>query len=264
MRSAFIRYYWKSKRLLLKKLVPEIVWPVQVVLDGVSFKVRNMPYSTGTKYLLARGKYEKPERRLLAGFIKPGDQVIEMGGSIGVLTAIIANRIGSTGRLISIEAAESLVAHSGPWLEKNNNTKVICGFAFPVADCAEKIRILSFDESAGALAGIVSFKTLTAVNPAPAAPQNAAPVFDLNRIVSQFGIAPNILVVDIEGSERIILDEAATFLASIEYVFIELHPAHYGMQTKKDIVSKIQQLGYTIEDVEENTYLFRKAAVHEG
>lgn len=189
-----------------------------------------------------------------------GTKLIEMGGSIGVLTAIMANRIGSSGQLISIEASKDLVSCSAPWLEENSNTRVVAGFAFPVYSCAENIRINSFDESAGALAGSVNFDWLPTENFIQKIPGNQATVFDLKTIEAQFGIRPNVLIVDIEGSERIILDDRAAFTNSIEHILIELHPAHYGKQIREDIVAKIRQLGYAITGQEENTCLFRKTS----
>jgi len=76
-------------------IVPEFVWPKEATIDGVNFKIRNTPYSFGTKRGLKTGNYEVSERKLLKAQIKPGDNIIEMGGSIGVLTAILGNYTGT-------------------------------------------------------------------------------------------------------------------------------------------------------------------------
>ena len=48
-----------------------------------------MPFSFGTKLMLTLGNYELPERILCDLVLEKGMKVIEMGTSIGILSAII-------------------------------------------------------------------------------------------------------------------------------------------------------------------------------
>jgi len=103
---------YRMRRTLLRVLVPEFVWPKSVLIDGARIAIRNAPYSFGVKRVLKRGEYELEERGLLSNILQPGDVVVEMGGSIGILTAIIAARVGSSGFVTSVEASAKLTTYS--------------------------------------------------------------------------------------------------------------------------------------------------------
>src|SRR2546427_137509 len=110
-------FVYRIRRTLLRFLVPEFVWPKSVSIDGARIAVRNAPYSFGVKRVLQRGEYELEERKLLQTILHPGDVVVEMGGSVGILTAIIAGKVGSSGFVISVEASVTLAEYSKTWLE---------------------------------------------------------------------------------------------------------------------------------------------------
>ena len=121
------------RRLFLKYFVPEWIWPEHVILDKTLIKVRNTPYSFGVKWLLSRRSdhYELPERSFISNLSK-GDHVLEFGGSIGVVTALIGDQIGSSGRIVSVEASRKLAEYSRSWIEKSKNSQIVCAYAFPI------------------------------------------------------------------------------------------------------------------------------------
>lgn len=252
--KAIIKYILLARRYLLMKLVPEFVWPRRVIIDGEIIQVRNSPYSFATRLLLVRGNYEMPERKLLQGIICPGDTVVEMGGSIGVLTAVMRTMAGSNGSVFSVEASAKLTGYSRKWLEQKGNVTVLTGFAFPVYHCQHVMEIDGFDESPGALAGIVSFKQRKEGSQQWKTQED---VYDLKTIAERFSITPKILVVDIEGSERVLLFDDMRLPAGLCYILMELHPRIYGEQQMKAIIDKMNQLGFPTESNEADVYLFK-------
>ena len=249
-----------ARRYLLKRFVPAFVWPAQVLIDDVPINVRKTPYSFATKLLLVSGNYEAPERKLLQGIVHPGDTIIELGGSIGVLTAVIGKLTGAQGRVYSVEASARLTAFSRPWLEARGNIEVLTGIAFPVYIC-NHVTIDSFDETAGDLAGVVAFREDAAVMPSTAA---ATTSYDLKTIMETFHILPQILVVDIEGSERALLFHEARLPDCLQIVLIELHPAIYGRQVGEDIIKRILSLGFFLQAREADVCLFQRTKMAAG
>jgi len=235
-------------------LIPEFVWPKKVIIGGASIKVRNTPYSFGTKLSLLRGKYELNEIKLLQDVLMPDDNVIEMGGSIGVLTRVISTKL-TEGKIISIEASEKLTAYSKELLEKSINTTVINGFGFPVWKLDFNLKVISFDECGGALGGKLQYERLVKKGNSFSTGDR---IFDLERIVSEYQIEPSALVIDIEGSEKIILDVSPGFSKSIRVILIELHPNLYGIGKAKLIVSKIEDEGFVLKTELNNVYLFNR------
>lgn len=246
--------YWNIRRKLLRTFVPEFIWPKESIIDGVPFKIRNTPYSFGTKRALQTGNYEVSERHLLQQQTKAGDIVIEMGGSVGVLTAILAHHVGEKGLVISVEASENITAYSKTWLEAKGNIKVLTGFGFPVFSVNKKIRINSFDQQGGSLGGRASFE----VNENAVENDGAATTYDLEKIMQQFNISPTMLVIDVEGSEKIIISDKPNYPASVRVILMEMHTHMYGAELRKQIIQRIVDEGFRVVTDESDVYLFER------
>ncbi len=231
------------RRWLLRNFMPEWLWPKQIVLDGVGIPVRSMPWSFGTKWLLCKKGYEAEERALLLEFLMPGMQVIEMGSSIGILTAIVAEKIGVNGRILAVEASPTLTKTSSVWLSKYKNCTILTGYGFPVWS-APNVEISGFNEIRGSLGGTVSFTT-TDFQKVSANPL----VFDLQKICNEYKIRPQILLIDVEGSERIMMEVPLDLPASVTDIVMELHPGLYPGKKKDQeaIISAIQHNGFSVK-----------------
>lgn len=246
--------YWTLRRKILKAFVPEFIWPAETIIDGVSFKIRNTPYSYGTKKCLQNGQYEVSERKLLQGKIKKGDVVIEMGGSIGVLTALLAHEAGDKGFVVSVEASKKITTYSKTWLESKGNIKVITGFAFPVFEIDKRVQLNKFDEQGGSLGGKLDFD----VYDLPAN-GNEEPVFDIKKIMQEFHILPSVIVADVEGSESILASIKPSFPPSVRMVLIEMHEYMYGIDIRDKIIHAVEGDGFTITGHLDGVYLFGRA-----
>lgn len=244
--------YWNIRRKLLRTFVPEFIWPKESTIDGVQFKIRNTPYSYGTKRALKSGNYEVSERKLLQGQIKPGDKIIEMGGSVGVLTAILGHHAGSNGFVASVEASDTITSYSKTWLEAKGNIKVLTGFGFPVFSVNKKIKINSFDQQGGSLGGRVSFDVSEENTEA------AEGMYDIESIMQQCNIAPTVLVIDVEGTEKIIITDKPNYPASIRVILMEMHTYMYGEDARKQIIQRIVDEGFKVMGDENDVYLFER------
>jgi hypothetical protein len=247
---------YKVRRTLLKLLVPEFVWPKSVLIDGAEIKIRGAPYSFGVKKVLRVGDYEVDERRLLAKILDPGDVVVEMGGSIGILTAIIAAKVGRSGFVISVEASAELAAYSKTWLESGKNVRVLAGFGFPVWELKQPVEIQKFEAIWGSMSGRLTFR---AGQSAGAGSNGASqPVYDLKTLSEYCERPPTTLVVDIEGSESIICNQKPQFPRSLKKLLIELHPGIYDSHTKDVIIRRIEEDGFRQVTQEDNVFLFAR------
>ncbi len=244
--------YWNIRRKLLRTFVPEFVWPKESAIDGVNFKIRNTPYSYGTKRALKTGNYEVSERKLLKGQIKPGDKIIEMGGSVGVLTAILGHHAGSNGFVASVEASETITAYSKTWLEAKGNIKVLTGFGFPVFSMNKKIKVSGFNQEGGSLGGRVSFGVSEEGN------ERAECMYDIETIMQQCNMMPTMLVIDVEGTEKIIITDKPNYPASVRVVLMEMHTYMYGEDARKQIIQRIVDEGFRVVNDDNDVYLFER------
>ena len=245
LRDLFLRV----RRYALKMLVPEFIWPRFVDVGGVSIRLRGAPYTFAIKRLLAKDpdSYERAERGLLH-MLKPDDHVLELGSSIGVLTALICERVVD-GRVVSVEASKLLIDYSGSWLKRYEQLSLINAAAFPIYDSIDLN--LSFNDSSGSLGGIVDYSGTDSS-------ESKLDSFFIKNAEEIEGFSPNVLVIDIEGSEDIILQEKMNLPGSIDRILIELHSFIYGEDVEKNIVDTILQEGFTLTQRVESVHMFSR------
>jgi hypothetical protein len=81
-------------------------------LDGLQVALKGSPLTARQRRRLRRGYYETEERRFLQAVFKPGDRVLELGASLGIVTCFIARSVGPTGRVVAVEATRTCSAIS--------------------------------------------------------------------------------------------------------------------------------------------------------
>lgn len=243
------------RRSLLRRIVPEFVWPETVSIDGVNIKVRGQPYSFGVKRCLVQDAYEVPERGLLQRFIEPGMQVLEMGGSIGILAAVVSDKIGPNGRLVSIEADADIAGYSATWLEEGGQTKVLAGFAFPVWELDKAVGVAGFDTASGSLGGTVELSC--GESDEAVGREN---IWDISRVCRETGLQPDVLICDIEGAESVLLDSAPQLPRSIANVLMEIHPHKFpnGDKDVERICRTIESEGFELREIVGMSYWFSR------
>jgi len=234
MKTRSARWY-AFRRSVLKKVTPEWIWPKYKLLDGVAFPVRGMRLNFGTKRWIANGLYEQDERRLVADIIEPGMRVVEMGGSIGILARIIAENVGPTGRIVSIEASTELHKYSATWCPVPAQLEFVSGFAFPVAH-AQNIHVNGFQTDGSELDGRATWN----IEPNP----SNSEYWDLNRLERELRIIPELLVVDIEGGEEVLCTLPANIPSQTKHLIMEFHPHIYGEHGISEITKCLEREGF--------------------
>ena len=282
----------------LRTLVPEWYWPRSINVDGVQIQIRDTPYTFSTRQILCAGKYERPERTLVNRVIKPGMQVLEFGGSIGIVTAVVAHRCGPTGRVISVEASPRLVGYSKKWLELSPHVTVLAGYAFPLWTLPDGLRIDGFSGGNVSLGGRVEYSvaraaaeggledrlagdsigapisaSINAPIGVPVAKNNASQSlnklhiassdltsFDMSSLCARFGVQPDALVMDIESAEAVIVSHRPNYPPSLQTIVAELHPWMYANGTKDldAILHAYAREGFRHSETIENTFLFER------
>lgn len=244
------------RRWLLKKLVPEAVWPVDIQLTGVRIPVRGQPFSFGVKRALCNGTYEYPERTLLAEVLRPRMTVIELGSSLGVVSAVAAEAVGREGKVVCVEAAADLAHKAGAWLKpRYPHVSIVHGYGFPTLRVPADLSVAGFENHGISLGGRVEFGRAQAHS----TPNAHSLVFDLGSVMEKCDVnAPDVLVCDIEGSELVITDPSFTLPPTLRYVMIELHPQLYPNHDSDSqaICQAIERCGFTLKRTVHATHLF--------
>lgn len=245
LRKSFLRL----RRAVLKFIIPERVWPRSVHVGSVEVVLRGAPYSFGIKRLLSKDpdSYERAERTFLTQ-LKSNDHVIEYGSSIGVLTALICEQVPD-GKVVSVEASAALINYSRTWLSRYSQLTQVHAAAFPINDRIDLS--FSFDDADGSLGGMVDYDKST-----PS--ENDLSTFFISDASRIDGFCPTVLIVDIEGSEDIILSEPMNLPQSIDRIIIELHSFIYGRETEERIIDRIQEQGFALTNRVESVHYFTR------
>lgn len=246
----------KLRRWLLRNLIPEAMWPKNVLLDNVSIPVRGMPYSYGVKKILQSGSYESNERCLLNRVIRTGDVVFEFGGSIGILATIASEKVCSEGFVVSVEACSGLAKHSKLRLAGRSNVKILAGFGFPVSSVPDAFQAGVLIDEGNSLGGRIDFSNTVGAS------DEARNNFDINRMIVECRRDPDILLIDIEGSETVFLDDTAKIPECVKYIIIEMHPGIYQRETESRIIQRICSFGFTVIEEISHVFLLGRIARH--
>jgi len=262
--------YYNFRRWALRTFVPESYWAESVTLNGAKIRLRNTPYSFGVRSTLRDNSYEIAERTLIVELARPGMQVLELGGSIGIIAAVVAERVGPTGRVVTVEASPKLTSFSRTWLEVGKPIKVLTGYAFPVWNLPPELNIKGFTGGEVSLGGRVEFSFDDASSPGGAAtatraappPSSASDVrtYDLSTICREQGIEPEMLIMDIESSEEILMKYPANFPSFIKTIIIELHPWLYkdGERDQQRIIDAIEREGLKLVRQVKHNWLLQR------
>jgi len=195
------------------------------------------------KNLIFWGMYESAELRLIDRHLPNDVSVIELGGSLGIVTSHIANRI--VGSLVTVEADPRLIsmlaANAGPTV-----TVVNAAISY---DSTHSYVGIDFGESS--LSGRISSN---------GRPDASVPRITLSGLISKHRIGAFALVSDIEGGEIGIFRRDAAALTNCHLIIIELHEATFAgcNFTINDTATSIVDLGYRLIDQHHNVFVFRR------
>lgn len=185
------------------------------------FKLGYQPYNgSGTQFweddqLFQRTFYEA---------IRPGDTVLDVGAFIGYYTLLASRRVGPTGLVVAIEpmpmAYRILIEHL--FLNDLLGRVLACPFAAGKDQGFIKIYFQEHDPIRGHNSGNVScfhqkglLENLT---------DKIVPCVALGTFLEGLGLMPNVIKIDIEGSEIQVLRSLRLILEGDARIFCELHP----------------------------------------
>ena len=177
-------------------------------IKGCRFKI---PKKLTTRSFRSRFFYKGYESRevfLVEKFIQPGDNVLELGACLGVISCLTNRKLSDPQKHVVVEANPHLI----PWLAKNK-AKNQCQFA--IEHC------LVSDTSDGEffihpliVGGSANRQTGQKVQ---------VPVKTLKALEEAYGFTFSALILDIEGGEHDFLVENAADLDHIKTIIVEFH-----------------------------------------
>ena len=206
--------------------VPRGVEPVKVLAPRTKV-------SDATRASLFWGFHEAQEIRYVTSHLTGSLPVVELGTSLGVVSAHIARRLNGANKLVCVEANGSILALARETIFVNApNTHVVT--------------ISGAIDYSGAPASsfTVSDDLISSRLAPPGKNAVAVPNITLSAVLAEANVGDYVLVCDVEGAESQILERDTKALDRCELMIIELHP---GTHTSIDEMSaRIQQRGFAL------------------
>lgn len=199
-------------------------------------------------YHLLKGKpYEAAEARMIRDHLTYGMQVIELGGSLGVISALIRGMIGPDPIHVIVEANPALAetcaknAKQGAAADRT----VFIGAAVDYSGT----KTVNFDFGHNAHVGKVGGNRGVEV-----------PAVTLTQLIQHLPQGAYALICDIEGAEKQLFENERTALDRADVVIIELHPSLYpdGEADQARIITMILEAGLGQIAVDENVFYFKR------
>lgn len=213
-------------------------------IHGVQVEIPSQ-IDTRIRFFIARGRYENAEAALVRAHVAPGDTVIELGGALGVISAVIRDQIGPEGQHIVVEPNEAVFevcarnARSGDTLGRTQMVAAAIAYGTPKVTLVREASLLDNHVAAGRSDGQDS-KDVPATSLA-----------DLHKTI---GGERFVLVCDIEGAEVDLVENDALALAHCDKIIMEVHPAFMESRGKslQMVLDGLSAMGFEQVSLERN------------
>lgn len=221
----------------------------EVVVDGFRLHIPRHIVSVEMRHRLRGGGIEHADRRLFPKHIQPGDFVVQLGGGIGLSALRIARILGSSGRLVVVEADPKVSELTKENLTRNGFDNVLVHSAAAVANPELKHAVFYRRNNfwSSGLESAVSRRGT------PRDIVEVSVVYPPHLVPSNW-VGRKVLHCDIEGYECDLLSNAEV-LSSFDLIIVEVH-VH---PTPDDVSSPfakmfnvIRDSGFVIRDVDGN------------
>ncbi|MCP9480875.1 FkbM family methyltransferase [Shimia sp. CNT1-13L.2] len=199
------------------------------------------------RYLLARRRpYEDPEARFVRAHVEMGTHVVELGGSIGVVSALIRKAIGPQAKHVIVEANPALAAVCKVNASATANPG--CVEVIEAAVDYSGAEQVMFDFGHNAHTGRVSDQGVP------------VPTTTLGTVAASLPSGPAVLVCDIEGAELSLIFSDTAALERFETVILETHPHAYpdGFEDLDRMLTHLAAQGFAQIDSADDVVIYKR------
>lgn len=184
-----------------------------------------IPHSATSRQLyVSNSPYEEVEANVCRAWLRPGDNCLDIGANVGVMSTLFAQGVGPAGMVIAVEPVPATEAHLRQAIELLTLQPVrieqVC-----VSDRQGTVDFMVPDQDGADI--LASLKVAAEV--APGFHRESVESTTLNLLVRKHRIEGNVALVkiDIEGAEPLALEGASSLCAASDppLFLIEVHKA---------------------------------------
>lgn len=191
---------------------------------------------------ILRGKYELAERRLAKAAIRSGDNVLEIGAGIGLVSLVCA-KLAEPGRVTSYEANSSLA----PLMVENFSLNGMLPRLVSKAVTEFGGEISFFKDERFIASSIINLNT--------GSEKITVESDSIDTAIENS--RANVIVMDVEGAEIGLLKKAS--LSTIREIIVEVHPHIVGDEPIKEMVQHLELQGFIEKKRQRKTIWFSRS-----
>jgi len=216
---------------------------------GIPIKIP-INIQSSIRYAFARGRpYEKTEAKMIINYLMIDTNVIELGGCLGVISALIRHNIGANAHHLIVEANPDLteICFSNA---TNATTKKNTSIEVAAVDYSNK-KYVNFVFGHHMHVGRVSKDQEKGIR---------TQTTTLSELVTKIPKGPFALICDIEGAEEHLFEREGSVMSNVTLLILETHPYMYsdGANTQKKILDCIASYGLQEIDREGDVVCFKR------
>jgi FkbM family methyltransferase len=203
----------------------------------------------GVQNALLRGKYELEEAAMIRKHLPADTPVIELGGSLGVVSTLVRSIIGPAQRHVVVEANPSIAeicrTNAGRYAHEGASELINAAVSYS----GNSVRFsISKDLHTSSLAHSDDKRHSIEV-----------PSITLRNLHQRLGAPEEFaLVCDIEGAEYEVFENDVETLNKIQIAIVELHPEDYARRGKSmdELMRNCSAAGLGVIDQQGHVYVF--------
>jgi FkbM family methyltransferase len=208
-----------------------------VRIDGCTFSLEGIA-DNSTIIELVTNSYEAPERRAVARYLRRNLPVVELGGSMGVVSCVTNKLLQDQTAHVVVEANPLAIPH----LERNRQLNR-CQFEIVNRAIAYGVDSVTFRPSSSMLGNSI----ITEGDLAPVTVGTTR----LGDLVRERGFGRFSLVCDIEGLEYDLVCHEPEVLQNADTIIMETHARFIGEEKSRLMSNTLEALGFkTVEETD--------------
>jgi FkbM family methyltransferase len=203
------------------------------VLHGLNIPIDRGIVTDRILFSIMRGHYESTETEAVRSLVQKGDRLLELGGGIGVVSAVAAKILGDDA-VVCIEANPKLLEYIQRVHTANAvHPKVINAIAVG----SDKLRTASFYLRKNFWVSSLS------AEPHDYVEKIEVEAISIDRLVAEH--RPSVVVVDVEGGENDLI--LSDWTNGVRLVIMEVHPKVIGVHSVAVLVEYFKTRGFSVK-----------------
>lgn len=217
---------WKSTKIFVRTKFSRS----EYILHGVRIPIDRNIITNRILYSIIRGKYEYPESKTLKEKIKPDDRVLELGGGLGLISAI-ASKIITHGEVVCVEANPGMMDYIARVHALNAVQAKVINAVVSKPNSAQQLPFYLRENFWASSLSPVPDDYIERVN---------VPAMSIDQLVQQY--RPTVIIIDIEGGEINLIQ--GNWHEHVRVIIMEVHPEVLGEKSVDEIVDFFVKAGF--------------------